>query len=275
MNRTQLLSSDFYEQAAKYLSELRLAESNLIDRLNKYPQGKIHIIRRGRSGRAMYYVRRSPSERSGKYISVHDEKTLRIFLQKSYDDKLLKLLRFEAENLEKFLASTDKYPEQRRALYTEYPLNSRKLLKPIDMPDEVFAKEWLEIPFVTKGLTENTADFISENGEHVRSKSELAIANALYRYKIPYKYECPLILHGGKVIYPDFTVLNVRKRTVLYWEHRGMMDDRDYARYAVSRIKDYQKSQIYLGESLIVTEETLTQPLGTDEIHSVIKKYCM
>lgn len=38
---------------------------------------------------------------------------------------------------------------------------------------------------------------ITDKGERVKSKSELTIANALYRSKIPYKYECPIILHNG------------------------------------------------------------------------------
>ena len=77
--------------------------------------------------------------------------------------------------------------------------------------------------------------------ERVRSKSELNIANMLDSYGVPYKYECPLKLKDGKVIYPDFTVINVKSRKVIYWEHRGMMDDKNYANMAVSRIKQMRK----------------------------------
>ena len=80
------------------------------------------------------------------------------------------------------------------------------------------------------------------------------------------------MLANGKVIYPDFTVLKVSERKVIYWEHRGMMDDREYARNAVNRIKSYNKNGVFLGENLILTEETSTDPLGTDEIETVISR---
>ena len=77
------------------------------------------------------------------------------------------------------------------------------------------------------------------------------------------------------VIYPDFTVLNVKQRKIFYWEHRGMMDDREYSIPAVWRVKEYEKNGIFLGGSLIITEETLRQPLGTDEIKNVIHHYLL
>ena len=78
------------------------------------------------------------------------------------------------------------------------------------------------------------------------------------------------IIVNGTVIYPDFTILLVSKRKVVYWEHRGMMDDADYARSAIARTKDYSKSGFYLGDSLFITEETSSTPLGTDEIQAII-----
>ena len=52
-----------------------------------------------------------------------------------------------------------------------------------------------------------------------------------------------------------------------------MMDDREYAKHTVRRMKEYQKNNLFLGENLIITEETATIPLGTDEIHAVISRY--
>ncbi len=63
-----------------------------------------------------------------------------------------------------------------------------------------------------------TTEYRTEKGELVRSKSEMNIANALFRTEIPYKYECPLTLNDGRVIYPDFTVLDVYNRRLVCWE---------------------------------------------------------
>ena len=52
-----------------------------------------------------------------------------------------------------------------------------------------------------------------------------------------------------------------------------MMDDRGYLKHTVQRIKDYRKDGIHVGDNLIITEETASGPLGTDEIISVIKHF--
>ena len=52
-----------------------------------------------------------------------------------------------------------------------------------------------------------------------------------------------------------------------------MMDDRDYARQAVFKLKSLMKNEIILGNNLIITEETSTTPLGTDEIEMIIRKF--
>lgn len=70
-----------------------------------------------------------------------------------------------------------------------------------------------------------------------------------------------------------FTLLDIRKRREVYWEHRGMMDDRNYLKHAVQRVKDYRKEGIYVGDNLLITEETSVLPLGTDEILSVIQYF--
>ena len=52
-----------------------------------------------------------------------------------------------------------------------------------------------------------------------------------------------------------------------------MMDDKQYADYAASKIKNYLKSGICLGKNLVITEETSTALLGTDEIKRIIREY--
>ena len=64
----------------------------------RYSEGKLHIAMR--KGRSMYYLREKSTDHTGKYISVRDEHTLGIFLQKSYDEKVLKLIRQEIAVLE-------------------------------------------------------------------------------------------------------------------------------------------------------------------------------
>ena len=162
------------------------------------------------------------------------------------------------------------FPHLIRNVYSDYPNEIKQYITPVDLDDDDFATRWLAEPYEGKSIMDNVPFFETTNHERVRSKSELNIANMLAKFKIPYKYECPLRLRDGTIIYPDFTVLDTKHRKVIYWEHRGMMDDREYAKHSVARIKNYMGSGIMLGDNLIITEETASSPLGTNEIKAVI-----
>jgi len=107
----------------------------------------------------------------------------------------------------------------------------------------------------------------------VRSKSEKIIADTLERRGIPYRYEAPLILQDGVTVYPDFSLLNVRRRKEYIWEHLGMMDNEDYARSAVTKLNSYINSGFFPGEQLILTMESQKTPLGTKTIERMIERY--
>ena len=71
--------TNLYLEAHKRQKELLKLESTLKARLAKYPQGRMRMITKGNF--VMYYLRRSPSDSTWTYISVHDEKKIRTFLQ--------------------------------------------------------------------------------------------------------------------------------------------------------------------------------------------------
>ena len=50
-----------------------------------------------------------------------------------------------------------------------------------------------------------------------------------------------------------------------------MMDDRDYAKNSVARLREYADNQIFPGDNLIITEETYTLQLGTNDIAKTIE----
>ena len=129
----------------------------------------------------------------------------------------------------------------------------------------VRAEKFLKEKKIKIGLASST--------RKIRVEEELNIANLLYKNGIPYKYECPLILSTGEKIHPDFTVLDVKRRRVVYWEHRGMMDKDTYWPDAVQRVKKYGREGIILGQGLIITEETRDIVLGTSEIERIIHAY--
>ena len=114
------------------------------------------------------------------------------------------------------------------AVYEELSEERKCLIEPIEPTLKDIVKKWNE-EFYEKNMSfpENLR-YETEQGDIVRSKSEVIIANLLYqrRNDVLYKYEKLLeVIENGrkKKIYPDFTIMNVHTGKVIYWEHAGLM----------------------------------------------------
>ena len=94
----------------------------------------------------------------------------------------------------------------------------------------------------------------------------------LKKNKIPYRYECALKLNN-RTVFPDFTVLNVRDRKEMYWEHFGLLDDPDYLETSLAKVTAYELSGYYPGDRLIISFETTRQPLDMRLIEKIIALY--
>ena len=264
-------TTSLYDEAARRCQELTKIKHEREQALKKAPSGKIHVIKA--RTKPQFYVRAASTDKSGKYIPKSEIGAIKAYLQKAYNEKLLKIIDDELQVLRRLLGGPSSFANSIRMLYSDNPPEIKQLLIPADISDEEYADMWMSIPYEGKEISEQLPYYETKRKERVRSKSELNIANTLDAFNLPYKYECPLTLVNGKTIYPDFTVLHIARRKLYYWEHRGMMDDREYASQAVFKVKQLRKSGIVLGENLILTEETIANPLGSDEIKDIIKQY--
>ena len=112
----------------------------------------------------------------------------------------------------------------------------------------------------------------TEKGHMVRSKSELVIANLLYRERITYDYEQPL--DGQYVLgrlHPDFSFADAAGDRVI-WEHLGMMHDDEYVRGWNWKLEWYRQNGFVLDQNLFVTEERRGQGLSMDYLRGVAEK---
>ena len=115
-------------------------------------------------------------------------------------------------------------------------------------------------------------------GEAVRSKSEVIIANLLAAHKIEYSYEKPLQL-SDVTRYPDFTIEDDESGITYYWEHCGLLHEPTYeARwnaklkwYEANDILPYQKGGGSRG-TLIVTRDQVNGGISSRELEHVIQK---
>jgi hypothetical protein len=190
--------------------------------------------------------------------------------QRDYDRMLYKRVNDEIEIFSDVL----KQWEPVEQVFQELKETHKMYVKPLVQENVDYISEWQNKPY--EGLPfspEDTSEFYTAKGERVRSKSEVMIADTLYRHGIPYKYECPITLKDRRTKYPDFTVLNVRTRNEYIWEHLGMMTDPVYVDSNLKKLKDYERNGIIQGDKLILTMESHGYPLSTKSIEKIIETF--
>ncbi|MCB1092379.1 MAG: hypothetical protein KDL87_12660, partial [Verrucomicrobiae bacterium] len=100
-------------------------------------------------------------------------------------------------------------------------------------------------------------------GHMVRSKTELIIADKLFKANIAYDYEKALDgpVRKGR-IFPDFSFSDA-SGDLIVWEHFGRMDDPQYLKGHEWKMKWYADNGFVEGENLLVTHETLTSGIDS------------
>lgn len=91
----------------------------------------------------------------------------------------------------------------------------------------------------------------TRRGLKVRSKSELLIAESLYEYSIPFRYEQILYIQD-KAFAPDFTILRA-DGTLVYWEHFGLTNTKEYLEHQMYKLRMYASKDIVPWKNLIIT----------------------
>jgi ATP-dependent exoDNAse (exonuclease V) alpha subunit len=106
--------------------------------------------------------------------------------------------------------------------------------------------------FTSSRYYENDLIHQTTNGDRVRSKSEVIIANELKNHGISYEYEKLLWSKKGDTFKrPDFTVFYEGEE--YYWEHLGRMDDPAYVETWEAKRKWYEQNGFT--DRLVLSEE--------------------
>ena len=219
-----------------------------------------------------YYLKNRQRKES-RYISCREEKVLREYCQERFLDKLENKLPKEIDKLEKIAVLLGKVRDG-KAIFEELPEPVKKFATPrLYGEKEMIESFYRKGKYARRSSYEISYENKTDRGEYVRSKSELIIANMLYRDGIPYEYERPVMLKNKTIKYPDFTVLNTRTGREYLFEHFGMMDDPEYRFKNLEKIKDYENSGYIQGINLIMSFETKDNPLDTEHIKKLIKTF--
>lgn len=108
-------------------------------------------------------------------------------------------------------------------------------------------------------------------GHRVRSKSELVIADALYRMGIDYQYERPYVSPTGWKTKPDFSFVDAAGE-LLIWEHLGLLHEDQYRIDWDRKKKNYLEDGFVEGKTLFTTRDDDRGGLDAKQIQNTADK---
>lgn len=260
------MKNAFWEAVDKRNNYLSRLTNAVEDKISGLPEGKIYI--KHSNGIVRYYFVDGCSEVKEKYLGKNDTELVRQLIQKTYLEKVKNVSKTEIKVIRSMMKE---YPlSVAEDIYEQMPDESKGFIHPIVIPDDQFVRRWLDTPYTPKGFSKDTPVFLTNNGEYVKSKSEKIIADKLLDCGIPYKYECPLAVGDNEIFHPDFTILRLSDRKIIYYEHCGKMDDPGYAEDMVARAKKFSLAGIVQGDRLFYTFETGKCPLDVRVLENMI-----
>ena len=273
---TELSSFMHHPEMQRLLLEERKAFLNKVIRkaersLSNAPAGLLRVAPKG--NRPYYYLRKDTHDKNGSYIRADEKGKARRLAQKDYDKKVLKSAQEERKAVMEYLRLLPAAPVE--YVYDNLSIYRKPLILPVYQPDEVFAEGWRTEEYEGRSFDSDYPEYTTDHGERVRSKSEIMIANMLFKQGIPYRYEYPIMLDGMGIVHPDFLILNVRLRKEILWEHLGRMDDPGYAAKNIRKLIAYARNGYMQGDNLILTAETAETPIPMDVVAEMMKKYLL
>ena len=261
-----------------YIYEMKKERARLAKKIVKLqkdlellPNQKLFITKNGKynkwyiaNGRAPVYIKKNQRELAEK---LAQREVTEMNLKNAYQE----------------LASMDQYIkeyEQRSSEQQKWFINNSEIQKLLETSKDFtpnystdeYLQQWMKESYESNPQYPEKCIYKTLAGDYVRSKSEVIIANALYHYSVPYRYECAFC-SDGLTLYPDFTVCHPQTKQIFYWEHFGLMDNPYYINKTFEKLKIYAGCQVLPGINLITTYETGSCPLDCDKVEHLIKQY--
>ena len=238
-------------------------------RLQNIPQGTLRVSFHGKI--PQYYQVLPGHSKTPRYLRKEEHALVLSLAQKEYDLKLFKSMTKEIKLLDSLVSFYEtNSPED---VLGHLPDSKASIVTPAFTTNKQFIKEWLDVPYTGLPFSDGSSVHYTQQGLQVRSKSEVLIADLLDKNHIPFRYEFPVRVKG-KTIHPDFCILKMSTREEIFWEHFGLLDDRDYRENFMTKLSSYIFNGYYPGINLVMSFETLGQPLNSKIVSRMIDVYC-
>jgi len=181
-------------QLCERVEVLSSVEAVLSKRLSRAPTGVLNVS--PHRGGFQYFRVTAKTGRKGEYIPEDKMSLASAIAQRDYDAKMLAEIQRLRAALEKCVVKYDVSIAEN--LYAQLHPARRSLVTPLVYPDEDFVEHWSAVKYAGRNFDADGPVLMTARGERVRSKSEIIIADALFRRGIPYRYEFPHeLLHAG------------------------------------------------------------------------------
>ena len=265
---------NFIELAKEEVPQLENVIKKIDAFLNHAPEGCLKW--QNRNGKTYYYHQFMRDNKwIRRYIKKGELPLAKMLAQKHYYLSIRPILEKMLDEIKRFMKKCPS--NELEKIYDNLSAERKSLVTPIQISVKEKVKQWQAEAYEKNLMYPENLRYETEQGDMVRSKSEVIIANILYRNRkdILYKYEKPLeVMENGrqKTIYPDFTVLNKHTGKVTYWEHAGRMDDSHYANEFVKKMNTYIDNDLLLGTDVVVSFESLSNPLDIKVVKRLVKQ---
>ena len=235
-----------------------------------YPAGNLISARQG--DKLRYFNARTVDGRYLRKDITSHENEIKALARKGFLGRMIKLMRadlrklqqltrdfqtFEVNEIISSMASVYKtLPSDWLTQYAGYNDHQNISFAPVltaggnDQASERMKihRAWAEAPYDSSRFREEEKNKVTYRGLRMRSKSEVMIAEMLYQYGVPFRYEQVLML-DGKTFAPDFTFQDAMLE-LFYMEYCGMMGDPEYVKRHMWKRDIYEQNGIVPWENI-------------------------
>ena len=254
-----------YEKVQSEYDRLSSLMAAVERNLEEMPEGSLVCDKDGK--RYKHYIRK---DKKKKYLRKDQMDLVLTLAKKKYLKKMLINLKRQTTAAGRYLRA---WPKKDRVLeLLEKQPHIEELLRPFLQPLDEKLRKWAEEDYPSTAGYPERLIHPGPNGKMYRSKSEATIAYALFRNRIPFRYEMDKDING--IIYHiDFTIRHPETGEMFYWEHFGKIDDIKYTANLGRKLTDFENARMFPGKNLILTFESAQFPLSIGEVEDIIHNW--
>ena len=250
-----------YQQLENALAQLQEARTRYEFELEGMPDGKLVHVKAADGER--YYVEVRDGERPSRRGITRRPDLVATFARKEYLRKALAVIDHDVRTLERAVRRYKRFdPEEvvgsLSSAYRDLPLDAfyHPLVDTVALSLDATDEQRIASHAAWGAEASGPSDYLPEGrtlrtsrGERMRSKAEVLIAETLYSYGIPFRYEQELEA-GGATFHPDFTFEGAGGKE-FYLEFCGMMDDPAYVEGHKRKRSAYEAAGIAEWDNII------------------------